>query len=217
MIGRVNLLPPSRMHQRAAAARLRCWVVMDLAAVVLAAAAIGLVLAARPATAPTRSALADVEADIKAARGELAELQPRLRVQRRTLEAIEHVRDQPNWAILLTLLSHLREQEAVLRSVRVDTVSGNGVGASVLEAAMASQRGGVQRPTAFNVHIEGLAASQADVSRVVLACEQTGLFTSVKLVTTSAQTLLDRPVTRFELQGRISGGAGIRVKGRIQP
>lgn len=217
MIGRVNLLPPSRVHRRAAAARLRCWVVIDLAAVAVAAVAIGLTLAARPATAPMRAALATVEADIQAARGELAELQPRLRVQQRTLEAVEHVRDQPNWAVLLTLLSRLRDQEAVLRSVRVEAISSGGLGAPVLPTAMGGQPGGVQRPTAFNVHVEGLAPSQADVSRVVLACEQTGLFTSVKLVTTSAQTLLERPATRFELQGRIGGASESQTEQRSQP
>jgi hypothetical protein len=204
MKSHVNLLPPSRMRQRAAAVRLRCWVVVDLLAVALAAGVIGLAWAAQPPLQPTRAALTRVDAEITAADSELAALQPRLRDRQRTLEAIDHVRDQPNWAILLTLLSQMREQEAVLRSVRVDAVSTVG-GGSVLEAAMASQRGGVQRPTAFNVQLEGLAASQADVSRVVLDCEQTGLFTSVKLVTTAPQTFLDKPATRFELQARIAG------------
>jgi hypothetical protein len=197
---RVNLLPASRRRQRAAATRVRCWAAINLAALAFAAGAIVLALAMRPPIGDIRATMADVEGDIRAVHGQLAQLGPRLQDRRRVLEAIDHVRDQPNWAILLTLLSQLREHDAMLRSVRVDA---SAAGASVIDAALAAQRGNLHRPAAFNVHVDGLAPSQADVSSVVLACEQTGLFTTVKLVNTASHTFLDKPVTRFELQGRI--------------
>ncbi len=207
MTAHVNLLPQRRRHQRHRLGRMRLWIAIDLVAASLAVAAIGLTLAMRPATTATRAAVDALEKQIADARAQLDQIAPLVIRDRKTLEAVRHVSDQPDWSILLTLLGRLRDDHAVLRSVRLEPVAGEG--GAIVAAALSAQdrRGGVSenfhRPAAFMVRLEGLAESQADVSRIVLACERAGLFDVVKLVNTARQGFMGRDTTRFELECRI--------------
>lgn len=207
MTHRVNLLPGGRQRYREQVTRVRCWMAVDSMVVLLVVAAIGVALALRPTTSTTHAAIDELDVRIRDAQTQLRELGPKLTRDRKTLEAIRHVGDQPDWSILLALLSRLRDEQAVLRSVRIEPMVVRG--GSMLATAMSVQTAqgtdgpSLRRPTTFAVLIEGLAQSQAEVSRIVLTCEQAGLFDAVKLISTSPQMFMGRQVTRFELQGRL--------------
>lgn len=92
---------------------------------------------------------------------------------------------QPDWSILLALLSATLEDEIVLRSVRL-----------------------VSQEPVINLDFTGLGHSQAAVSRFVLRLEETALFRSVTLLDTRREPFLAGYAITFRVECVLDAGGG---------
>jgi Tfp pilus assembly PilM family ATPase/Tfp pilus assembly protein PilN len=112
-------------------------------------------------------------------------------------EAQQLVECQPDWSILLSLISRDLGPEVVLKGLRFDGTS--------LEAPMkdeddlATEDTPSPEASAFLFELAGLGRSQMAVSQFVLRLEQGGIFDKVKLVKTNREEYLSGRAVAFQL------------------
>ena len=197
----VNLIPAARRdakrrRQRRATCALACGAYAALLACGLGAAHLmwntgdGL---------PPAQRLAATEEDIRRFERQASDAQAELAKTRATLEANRVVAEQPDWSVLLALLSRTIGEDVVLQAV---SVAPPVLGTAAAAAAPATPAaGGAAKPLADVVlELTGVGRSQLSVSRHVLRLEQTGLFSKVTLLDTSRQPYLNGPAIVFRLQ-----------------
>ena len=180
----VNLVPVARREARRRRARGRAWLAAG-AVYLLCWLAAGTVARAGGSGgeqrllrehALTQTRVDEASADATALGRELDRVMLELRAQRA-------VGRQPDWSLLLALLSGTLGDEVVLRSVDLEG-----------------------RPPGFVLAFLGLAQSQADVSRFVLRLEEISLFESVKLVDARREPFLDGHAVRFGIECVLGAG-----------
>ncbi len=208
-VEKVNLIPPARATRARVQQRARMWSVASAGYAALAVGAC-LTMASEPG-AGSRSDLVRLErslgakqADLKAARAQMVDLQ-------RRLDAAECVTRHPDWSVLLRMLASLRGSEVMLGAVALDPV----VAASAEPARPGGKARGTPAREAYTLHVEGSARAQLGVADFAQALQDSGVFASVRLVDSKAEVDAGVAVVRFHLVCEL--GDRPPASGREQP
>jgi len=139
----------------------------------------------------------------------IAALQKELVASRWKLDTFRGVGQQPDWSVMLKLVTEALGKEVVLRSCEL-----NEIGVPVGPAPSVG-RAGVNIPVsdvadskekiAFVLTINGFGRSQTAVSQFVLRMERAGMFDSVRLVSTIREPFLNAKAIAFRLKCRLDG------------
>lgn len=192
MVNGVNLVPMARRYARRRRVWIRFWMTvcvlyMALWLVAFLTAQLTLVSDDRE----LRMKFDEVYAEVEEAKKEAATLRARISGETSRLQASRAVGEQPDWSLLLALLSETLGDRAVLRSVRLE--DGNTVGDAAGESGDAAAR-------PVTLALSGLGQTQQVVSQLVLRLEQTPLFKSVRLIDTRREPFLAGHAVAFRIE-----------------
>jgi len=188
-----NLMPRHRLDARQRRNRLRLWLAGGsiYAALVLGGYVLCCSLWAGNPDALTEE-LQDASRRIGQSRSAASNLQRELAAAEATLKANESVGKQPDWSLLLRLLSKCTGPDVILRQCRL-----NG------ESSQPARDGSSKRPDQgegrFILRLAGYGQAQASVSKFVFALEQTTLFEEVKLVRARREPFLSGHAVAFQV------------------
>ncbi len=196
----VNLIPATRRDARRRRGRLRIWgavfVVYGLAWV--AGAVAGQVVYSG-VDRGLKSELDESNTQVAGARAKVAALRAELKAAEADLKANRAVGKQPDWSVLLALLSTTLGDEIVLRNCRLDAPAAKG--------QAGSSAGGSPREPDVKVQLSGYAQSQQAVARALLRLEATPLFAEVKLLDTRREPFLEGQAVTFRVHCVLSASA----------
>jgi Tfp pilus assembly protein PilN len=192
----VNLIPMPRRENRYRRLRIRGWV---LGTAVYLAVLIGACVVVRAAWSGSDRAVADelaaVQKQIAVTNQQLSIIQPELLEARSQLEASRAVAIQPDWSVLMMLLSRLRGEAIVFEQLKLQPLKIEAPKPTAAKpgapprpgsaAAKKAKEDDARKPMHYGLQLTGLGQSQQEVSDFVLRVEQSGLFDSVKLVETT--------------------------------
>jgi Tfp pilus assembly protein PilN len=189
----VNLIPIHRQLRDARAARVRgwSWAVGGLSAL-LAMAWVCCAMAPSQAVAPPAAAFTKATAEISKANEESAVLRRELAALRDQALSTRGITDQPDFSVLLALLSQAIGQDVVLNRCELshDDLKTTSAPEQVLK-------------------ISGFARNQPAVAAFMLELESTGIFKSVTLVRSNEEPWMDQKVAGFQVHcaiGPVSRG-----------
>ena len=193
----VNFIPARRLHARGQRRRLRRW---SCGCAVYAAALLGAYVLCCALYGGNRSAQAqdlnETKEQVQRTKQAICDTQGELSAAELRLRANNAVGDQPDWSLLLMLLSRSLTEEVVLRQCEL--------GAAASSKAPGAWRAGANRPAEGGgpnlLSIEGYGRTQPDVSQFVLHLERLGLFDHVKLIKTSRQPFLTDSAVAFRVE-----------------
>jgi hypothetical protein len=117
---------------------------------------------------------------------------------RTILAANRAVGDQPNWSLLLSLISSTAESRVVLQSCRVEPA----LPASAAPAASgtADARQPDREPVRYTVQLRGYSRDQAGVSAFALDLERASLFSRVEVAESRREAFGKSEAVRFRLE-----------------
>ena len=203
-----NLIPRSRVLARRRAARVKMWSSVIPAAASLLMGAYGYLRATWPTeTASLREDLEARRAEIKTKTTQSSALLASISRVQRDIRAKDAVGLQPNWGVLLLLVSSHLGKDVVLQSCILDPVSQQD-GKAVSAAGT--------RPTAFRLTLGGVGRDQkaiADFVRALDAQTPGRLFDQVSLLECRRTPFAGREAMSFRIECALSdSGAGGETK-----
>ena len=193
----VNLLSPSRRIARLRRRRIACWssgLVIYAAALVVIS--VGIHISGSGADRSVAADLAAVRTQLQDAEQAIHELRPKLFEARNVLAANRAVGNQPDWSLLLSLLSGLLDERTVLTSCRIEPITGEPW--QVRGAQQADAQQAARGP--YRVHVEGFGRSHAAVQSYVMRLERARLFEEVTLLNTRTAMFQGDEAIRFRIQ-----------------
>jgi Tfp pilus assembly protein PilN len=198
MMPAVNLIPVQRRERAQRKRRARAWA-LGISSYAATLSVTYAVLAGAWATddRPLVEKLARIPNEISDTNRRIDELQTRLRELQSKLNAMRAIADQPDWAILLSVLGREVGQEAALSELSLEPIAAG----EIARSAVPSTRPAVVQ--GYALAINGVARSQSAVSQFVLRLEQIGLFDRVQLVKSSRTTLGEGEATAFRVEASI--------------
>jgi len=190
-----NLMPAYRHGAKQRRRRLRRWVTICGAYTALLLAGYGV---AESVWGSDGRAITEeserVKLRIASAGEQIAKLQDQLLRAQRLQAANRVLSDQPDWSLLLALLSKTLEDDIVLRTCQLKPAGDGESLVSGLSGPTADPKGG------FLLSLRGYGRSQAAVAKFVLRLEQTGLFRQVKTIKTTREAFLNAEAVAFRLE-----------------
>ena len=199
----VNLVPPARREMQHKKARIRFWMMTSGAYGLCWLVIAGLVgatglnddTALRQELDQLNALVGSSESELSQMRGELG----RINVELATSRAIGR---QPDWSILLALLSSTLGDHITLRNCALGT-SQESLGARGPRTAVTSNDapapGGMPDSANLRLELMGLGLSQQAVSEFVLRLEEMTLFRKVKLIETRREPYLETEAIAFRI------------------
>jgi Tfp pilus assembly protein PilN len=224
----VNLIPLHRRRAKARASRKRAWFAIGGSyTALLLVAGVALVMTAGPTNAPLRE-LAKATSDMERSNRQLLGIQATLAEAQQTLTAAHAVSDQPDWSIMLALLSESQGDEVVLNRCELTpskdepivppggTMPPNAAAplppappSGVQNVSLPAKPATPARPVGRVVlSVGGIGRNQAAVATFVLQLESTELFEHVNLLQTSRQEYLGTEAVAFSLDCPLRGQTG---------
>ncbi len=190
-----NLMPAYRRGAKQRSQRLRRWLYICAAYTLLMLAGYGVAESVwgRGGRAITED-LERAKSGIATTTEEIAGLQQKLLQAQRLQAANRVLSDQPDWSLLLAMLSETLGDHIVLRSCQIKPVSGNTTPLAVVSGSTADPLGG------FRLEIHGYGQGQRDVAKFVLRLEKAGLFKEVKTIRINRETFLNKEGVVFHLE-----------------
>ncbi len=183
----VNLVPAARVRARKNAARVALWAwIVPVCCGMLVAAYVVQRLGGTAEVAAVREAMEDVKAKIKENELRVARQARELQDAGAVLRANRAVGEQPDWSLLLALVTDRLGNDAALTSLRLEPVAvepAPGKAGKDGGGGVAGGSGG-GRPERLALTIKGVAKSQGAASRFVLELEKSPAFDKVSLVET---------------------------------
>ncbi len=208
---KVNLIPTARLEAGRRRRRLGAWsLVLGSCGLFLLVAffvANGLIVSDDSAT---RAELDRAVLRIQSAKARMAVLQRELSRVGVELQASRAVGGQPNWSVLLVLLSEALDPNVVLKSCRVQSVrplrpSSNPSRFRDPSRASASSTE-PEETLALRLEIEGLGRTPQAVSQFVLRLEESPLFSKVNPADTSREVFQGQYATAFSVECILATG-----------
>ena len=144
------------------------------------------------------SQLDQAEQRIDQTRQRMQELRPELAEARTTLAASRAVGNQPDWSLLLSLLSKLLDERTVLTGVKLEPKTDGPPMPGHADDGPTDARFTAAGP--FVLRISGLGRSQSAVSDYVLRLEDTALFEQVTLIDTHPEPFRDQEAVGFRIR-----------------
>ncbi len=200
----VNLVPSARREAQVRGARIRFWFMTCtiyglgwLAVLVLVGAT------ALNDDAGLRDELRQVNDLVGESESELATFRGELGRSRGELATSLTIGKQPDWSVLLALLSTTLGDRIMLRNCKLTTLHKSPgprgpVMASTVEDR--SMTGVARESTTIQLQLDGFGLAQQAVSEFVLRLEETSLFRQVKLLETRREPLLDGEAIAFHIE-----------------
>jgi Tfp pilus assembly protein PilN len=136
----------------------------------------------------TQQQISDTTQKLNALRRQLADAQ----INRQTALALS---DQPDWSMLLNLLTSALDDEVMLREIQI-APEGRGQRAE----------GTMNSVVPYTVSLRGYARSQPAISQFVLRLQQNGLFDEVKLLRTGREPVANTSAVSFDIACEIREG-----------
>ncbi|MHC4219420.1 MAG: PilN domain-containing protein [Planctomycetota bacterium] len=199
----VNFVPHDRRASRRRGRRLQTWITVCSIYALLGGAAYPVLKMAhgRDDRALGRQ-LEETQARVEHAEATEATLRLDVRRTGAQLQANIAVGRQPDWSVLLALLSTALGDEVVLRRIRLDATSGDspaGPGPGV------AGEGTDEPKVTIGLDLTGLGRSQGSVSRFVLLLEQSPPFEQVTLIDTRREPFLADHAISFNVTCGLGG------------
>lgn len=194
-----NLIPRARRDAQRAATRIRRWAAVLCA--VLLACGIGYMAMLNTVGVgadDTAQLLDRVAEDIAAAEGELKLAHAGLASASRMLDAVQEVRDHPDWSALLSSMTAMRGDNIVLGSLDLTPVDAK------------TGQPTVSRPARYALRLSGLARDHHAATTFSLMLEETGVFSRVTLTDTTTQSIGDKVVVAFGIECSLDESGGVR-------
>ena len=200
----VNLVPSARREAQVRSARIRFWLMTCAiyglgwlgVLVLVGATALNDDAGLRDELRQVNNLVAESESELAALRGELGRLNAELTTSRT-------IRKQPDWSILLALLSTTLGERIILRNCKLTSFHKSPGTRSPVTRSTVEDRSltGVARDsTKTRLQLGGLGLSQQAVSEFVLRLEETLLFHQVKLIDTRREPFLDGDAIAFHIE-----------------
>lgn len=190
----VNFIPAERRLRMQARRRLRAWVAMLAAYVLLIGLGCALALAVHATDRARPIVDADaLEQEVEQTRRSIASVRRQLTEARARIDALRTITAQVDWSILLAVLAETVGQDVVLSGCRLEPI----------DASNAID------PPGFVVYLDGEGRSQSAVSQFVLRLERVGLFSNVVLLKTRRDARLWGPdgggeIVVFSIEARLA-------------
>jgi Tfp pilus assembly protein PilN len=188
-MARVNLLPRSRRHAAAARKRVRrwSWVAAGYAMVLLAgyaACAAALSVDGDDHALMLEKTMRQID-ELNNANAALTAQMGEAHVK---LSVARTIGDQPDWSLLLAIISSAVDDQIVLTSTKLDAATG--VDAQPTSRPSTNDKtAALALPVRMSFSLNGMARSQAAVSQFVLRLERLGLFERVDLARSNRQSV----------------------------
>jgi hypothetical protein len=203
-----NFIPHARLLARRRAARVRLWSTVVPVAASLLMSAYGYLRAAWPTeTSSLRAELDTSDSRIKLQQTESNRLRADIEAVKRQIRAKEAVGEQPDWGLLLLLVSARLGDQVVLQTCTLDPVN--------QQDGKAVSTSGV-RPTSFRLTLGGVGKDQkviADFVRQLDAHGDDRLFDQVSLQECRRMPFAGREAMSFKIECALSdSGAGADAK-----
>ncbi len=193
----VNLIPAARRQGKQRQVRVRWWLT---ACVVYAAMWIAAFVAAqvvvRSEDRALRGKLVEGSAKVQEAEKTVDALRGRIDRDEARLASGRAVGEQPDWSLLLAMLSSALGDETVLRNIRLQAPPEAAPGAPVGAGGAGAAR--TLRP--ITLDLTGLGRTQQVVSEFVLRLEHTPLFKKVRLINTRREPFLNDHAVVFRIE-----------------
>lgn len=189
-MARVNLIPRPRRHAAAARKRVRRWAwgVAGYGMALLAGYAVGAAVLSVDAE-DHALALEKTMHRIDELNNATASLKPQLAEAHTKLSVARTVGDQPDWSLLLAIISSAVHDEVVLTSTKLDAATGADAQATSRPSANDKSSSAAAPAPKMSLSLQGMARSQAAVTQFVLRLERLGLFERVDLAKSNRQTV----------------------------
>ena len=209
----INLIPSHRLVMRRRAARVRMWMCIAPACVLLLSGSYGYLLGTWDTNAgEVQDRLSALEPEIAAREGENADQKRRLDEAKAALAAARSVGAQPNWGLLVAYVAQKLGEEAVLSDLVLEPVAAApATGASpppTRSAGKPSPAEAATRPASYRLTLSGLALTQEAVTRLALALSDPALFDRVKLVESKRSTFSGAEAVAFRIECAIDEQEG---------
>lgn len=191
---KVDLIPTHRRQAKARRNHLRRWALAGGGyALVIAVACIYQVSRSGASGVAVAEECGLLASNMNNSRQLMDALQKEMGDKQRRLKAAQAVGKQPNWGVLLAILSRNVGDQVVLDLCRFQPLKEPPTPS--VEPARAAAAG-----KQYLVDVGGFADSQAVVSAFALRLEKTGLFQDIRLVKSTLQPFGDRKVVGFRLE-----------------
>jgi Tfp pilus assembly protein PilN len=180
MLNSVNLIPATHRDAQRRRRRIHRWIVAGIGwcAMLVAACATTQIVWSHPAVASVatldgmRARAAEINAALAKLKIEQAEID-RVKLTAATMK------DQPDWSILLAMISHSVGEDVILRDIEL-----------LPDPKIQNQS---------TLRLRGIAPSGTGVSQYVLRLQNTQIFDEVKLVRTEREPILETSASSFEI------------------
>jgi len=204
----VNLIPVHRHDARERGRRVRRWcVVCVVYALLLGVAYLCCALAWSVSSDGLEQELTAAASEIEELSGSLKSAEADLAEAQLLLESIRGIAKQPDWSLLLAMISKLLGDEVVLDTLRVAPPNAGGPGARTRKVTrnvggdpLKATGTASQSEPPYTLYVSGYARSQAAVSRFVLRLDELDLFERVDLLRTSREAMFGGDATGFQVQ-----------------
>ncbi len=187
----INLIPRPRRQAAAARKRVRrwCWGVAGYVGVLLAGY-VGFAAAMNVDTDDNSLLLEKTGRQIEELNRSATSLRPQLAEAQTKLLVARTVGDQPDWSLLLAIISSTIDDDIALTSTRLDPAAIVETKSTSRPSAPGSEKiGALAPPAQMTIALQGMARSQAAVTQFVLRLEKLGLFERVDLAKSNRQVI----------------------------
>ncbi len=203
----VNLIPKDQLAGKIQTRRVRRWAVACLVYVLM----LGVVYAGGHLRWASGSDISDDETrgvtrEIEDFNQKTEEIQREILALKIKIETHKAIGNQPDWSVLLAILSQVREDDIVLKRCQLDLVGRKPMATPVSPQAAAAENDKNKR---FVLNVYGLGRSQTAVSQFILRMERSGLFKRVMLIKTSKKRFLSGKAVAFQLSCTLNSGSEV--------
>jgi hypothetical protein len=198
-----NLIPFARLQARRRARRIRLWFSVVPAFASLLMGVYGWFSTIwNTDTASVRTSIEDTDRTTEAIKSAIARDRAQISQSTITLHANKAVGEQPDWGVLLYILSERLGPNAVLNNCVLEALATTSTGGKAIAGA---------RPGRFRLTLHGMAKDQEAVSRFVLALEGDDpgarLFDEVRLFESRRTNLGGKDAVSFRIECQLSDAA----------
>ncbi len=196
----VNLIPAARRQAKQQQSRVRWWLTGCVVYTALwIAAFVAAQVVVRSEDRALRGKFVEGSAMVQEAEKKVHALRGRIGRAEARLASGRAVGEQPDWSLLLAMLSSALGDETVLRSIRLQAppeAAPGAAGGSGTPGGAAAAR--TLQP--ITLEVTGLGRTQQVVSEFVLRLEHTPLFKNVRLVDTRREPFLNNHAVVFRIE-----------------
>ncbi len=197
---RVDLMPKDCRDRIQFRLRLRTWMAVTACWGVLVGTAclVSAVTHSTDASSVVHKRLESLQTQSEKTQQKAGIAQVTLNEVRQQWQANRSISEQPDWGILLALLTQVRDDRVTLARCSVTPVTVRLVDQA--KAAKKHQKKPVKVMAGYRLSLDGLATSQDALSRYLIELERTGVMTDVALIESRAEKINGQTATMFTIE-----------------